>query len=272
MAADFVHLHVHSEYSLLDGACRVKSLVQRAKELGMPAVALTDHGTLGGVVKFYDAARKEGIKPIIGLELYVATDRHSRAGVKERNAHLTLLARDQTGYKNLVKLSTRAYLEGYYYKPRADWELLAEHSEGLIALTGCMSGRIAMLLRDGDEEAPWPRSAAWRTCSAPRTSSSSCRTPACRSSATLLPKQWALAQKAGLRTVATNDVHYLRHEDAYAHDALLCIQTQSNLADEDRMRYGSDEFYLKSGEEMYERFKDYPGRARPPWRSPRAAT
>src|SRR5665648_383381 len=114
MASDFVHLHVHSEYSLLDGACRVKSLVQRAKELGMPAVALTDHGTLGGVVKFYRAARDEGIRPIIGLELYVASDRSSRAGVKEKNAHLTLLARDQTGYKNLVKLSTRAYLEGYY--------------------------------------------------------------------------------------------------------------------------------------------------------------
>ena len=153
MASEFVHLHVHSEYSLLDGACRVKSLVQRAKELGMPAVALTDHGTLGGVVKFYRAAQEQGIKPIIGLELYVATDRTSRAGVKEKNAHLTLLARDQTGYKNLVKLSTRAYLEGYYYKPRADWDLLAEHHEGLIALTGCMSGRAAMLLKDGNDEA-----------------------------------------------------------------------------------------------------------------------
>src|SRR5450756_507054 len=142
-----------SEYSLLDGACRVKSLVQRAKELGMPAVALTDHGTLGGVVKFYRAARDEGIRPIIGLELYVASDRSSRAGVKEKNAHLTLLARDQTGYKNLVKLSTRAYLEGYYYKPRADWDLLAEHHEGLITLTGCMSGRAAMLLKDGNDEA-----------------------------------------------------------------------------------------------------------------------
>ena len=114
MTSDFVHLHVHSEYSLLDGACRVKSLVQRAKELGMPAVALTDHGTLGGAVKFYSAALKEGIKPIIGLELRVATDRHSRAGVKERNAHLTLLARDATGYSSIVKLLTSAYLEGYW--------------------------------------------------------------------------------------------------------------------------------------------------------------
>ena len=130
MTSEFVHLHVHSEYSLLDGACRVKELVKRAKELGMPAVALTDHGTLGGTVKFYRAAQEEGIKPIIGLELYVATDRHSRAGVKERNAHLTLLARDEAGYRNLVKLSTTAYLEGYYYKPRADWELLEPAPRG----------------------------------------------------------------------------------------------------------------------------------------------
>ena len=259
MAADFVHLHVHSEYSLLDGACRVKSLVARAKELGMPAVALTDHGTLGGVVKFYDAARKEGIKPIIGLELYVATDRHSRAGVKERNAHLTLLARDQTGYKNLVKLSTRAYLEGYYYKPRADWELLAEHSEGLIALTGCMSGRIAMLLRDGDEDGAVAEVRRLADLLGPENVFVELQDAGLPEQRELLPKQWALAQKAGLRTVATNDVHYLRHEDNYAHDALLCIQTQSNLEDEDRMRYGSDEFYLKSGDEMYERFKDYPG-------------
>ncbi len=259
MAADFVHLHVHSEYSLLDGACRVKSLVQRAKELGMPAVALTDHGTLGGAIKFYDAARKEGIKPIIGLELYVATDRRSRAGVKERNAHLTLLARDQTGYKNLVKLSTRAYLEGYYYKPRADWDLLAEHSEGLIALTGCMSGRIAMLLRDGDEDGAVAEVRRLADLLGPENVFIELQDAGLPEQRELLPKQWALAQKAGLRTVATNDVHYLRHEDSYAHDALLCIQTQSNLDDEDRMRYGSDEFYLKSGEEMHERFKDYPG-------------
>ena len=119
----------------------------------MPAVALTDHGTLGGAVKFYRAAHEEGIKPIIGLELYVATDRHSRAGVKEKNAHLTLLARNEAGYKNLVKLSTTAYLEGYYYKPRADWELLSQYHEGLIALTGCMSGKTSMLLRDGDDTA-----------------------------------------------------------------------------------------------------------------------
>ncbi len=259
MTAAFVHLHVHSEYSLLDGACRVKQLVQRAKELGMPAVALTDHGTLGGAVKFYRAAEEEGIKPIIGLELYVATDRRSRAGVKEKNAHLTLLARDETGYKNLVKLSTTAYLEGYYYKPRADWDLLREHHEGLIALTGCMSGKTSMLLRDGDDSAALAEVRRLADLLGPENVYVELQDAGLPEQRELLPKLARLAEKAGLRTVATNDVHYLRHEDAYAHDALLCLQTQSNLADEKRMKYGSDEFYLKSADEMAERFKDYPG-------------
>jgi DNA polymerase-3 subunit alpha len=250
---------VHSEYSLLDGACRVKELVKRAKELGMPAVALTDHGTLGGTVKFYDAAKKEGIKPIIGLELYVATDRRSRAGVKERNAHLTLLARDETGYRNLVKLSTTAYTEGYYYKPRADWDLLSGHHEGLIALTGCMSGKAAMLLREGNDDAALAEVTRLAELLGPENVYVELQDAGLPEQRELLPKLAQLAAKAGLKTVATNDVHYLRHEDAYSHDALLCIQTQSNLADENRMKYGSDEFYLKSGEEMEERFRDYPG-------------
>ena len=259
MASGFVHLHVHSEYSLLDGACRVKGLVQRAKELGMPAVALTDHGTLGGAVQFYGAARDEGIKPIIGLELYVAGDRRARGGVKERFAHLTLLAKDESGYKNLVKLSTRAYLEGYYYKPRADWELLSEHHEGLIALTGCISGRISLLLREGNDEAALAELLRLKELFGADDLFVELQDAGLPEQRELLPQLARLADQAGLRTVATNDVHYLRHEDAYAHDALLCIQTQSNLADEDRMRYGSDEFYLKSADEMRERFRDYPG-------------
>ena len=260
MASEFVHLHVHSEYSLLDGACRVKDLVRRARELGMPAVALTDHGTLGGVVQFYRAARDEGVKPVIGLELYVAGDRHARGGgVKERFAHLTLLAKDETGYKNLVKLSTRAYLEGYYYKPRADWELICEHREGLIALSGCMSGRISLLLRESDDEGALAELLRLKDLFGADDLFVELQDAGLPEQRELLPKLALLADKAGLRTVATNDVHYLRHEDAYAHDALLCIQTQSNIADEDRMRYGSDEFYLKSADEMRERFKDYPG-------------
>ena len=259
MASDFVHLHVHSEYSLLDGACRVKDLVRRAAELGMPAVALTDHGTLGGVVQFYRAAQDEGVKAILGLELYVANDRHARGGVKERFAHLTLLAKNETGYKNLVKLSTRAYLEGYYYKPRADWALLSEHHEGLIALSGCMSGRASLLLREGNDEGALAEIMRLKELFGADDLFVELQDAGLPEQRELLPKLARLAEQAGLRTVATNDVHYLRHEDAYAHDALLCIQTQSNIADEDRMRYGSDEFYLKSADEMRERFKDYPG-------------
>ena len=243
MASAFVHLHVHSEYSLLDGACRIPDLVSRARELGMPAVALTDHGTLGGVVQFYRAATAEdvGIKPIIGLELYVVSDRHARGGgVKERFTHLTLLARDNAGYKNLVKLSTRAYLEGYYYKPRADWELLAQYNEGLIALTGCMSGRTAILLREGNDEAALEEVRRLVELFGAENVFVELQDAGLPEQRELLPKQAALAAKAGLRTVATNDVHYLCHEDAYAHDALLCSQTQSNLADEHRMRYSSD--------------------------------
>jgi DNA polymerase-3 subunit alpha len=259
MASDFVHLHVHSEYSLLDGACRVNSLVERAKELGMPAVALTDHGTLGGAIKFYSAARKAGIKPIIGLELYMATDRSSRAGVKERNAHLTLLARDETGYRNLVLLSTRAYLEGYYYKPRADWALLEEHHEGLIALTGCLSGRAALHLRDGNDDAALAEVRRLADLLGSENVFVELQDAGLPEQREMLPKLARLAERAGLRTVATNDVHYLCHDDCHSHDALLCIQTQTNLDDENRMRYGSQEFYLKPADEMRERFRDFPG-------------
>ena len=258
--APFAHLHVHSEYSLLDGACRIPALVQRARELGMEAVALTDHGTLGGVVQFYRAATEggHGVKPIIGLELYVVNDRRARGGVKERYHHLTLLATDNEGYRNLVKLSTLAFLEGYYYKPRADWELLEQYHTGLICLTGCMSGRIPVALRDGREEdarADLDRLVGLFGAENVYVELQDAGLPEQRE---LLPQLAALAAEAGLPTVATNDVHYLRREDSFAHDALLCIQTQSFLADEDRMRLSSDEFYLKSPEEMAERFKDYP--------------
>jgi DNA polymerase-3 subunit alpha len=258
MGSQFVHLHVHSEYSLLDGACRIPALVARAHELGMPAVAVTDHGTLGGAVQFYTAAVKVGVKPILGIELYVASDRRARGGVKERFAHLTLLARDLDGYHNLVKLSTRAFLEGYYYKPRADWELLSEHSAGLICLTGCMSGRASLLLREGNAEAAEAEVGRLVDLFGAENVYVELQDAGLPEQRDLVPLQAALAQRLGVKTVATNDVHYLRHEDAYAHDALLCIQTQSALGDEDRMRYGSDEFYLKSADEMRARFADYP--------------
>src|SRR5947208_14850991 len=143
--SEFVHLHVHSEYSILDGACRIADLVERAAEFEMPAVSLTDHGSMAGAVQLFKAARGTGVKPVIGCEVYVADDRRAQA---KGYAHLTLLARDNTGYSNLIKLSSLGYLEGYYYKPRVDWELLQSHAPGLIALSGCLSGRVSKALEE----------------------------------------------------------------------------------------------------------------------------
>ena len=164
MAAPFAHLHVHSEYSILDGACRISDLVSRAAELEMPAVGLTDHGSLAGAVELYRHAHKAGIKPVIGCEVYLCEDRYEHS---KGYAHLTLIARTNEGYANLIKLASRGYLEGYYYKPRVDWELLNEHSEGIIALSGCLSGRVSKALEEGRERqsarrARPPERGVWR--------------------------------------------------------------------------------------------------------------
>ncbi|MGD0997521.1 MAG: PHP domain-containing protein, partial [Thermoleophilia bacterium] len=259
MDSDFVHLHVHSEYSLLDGACRVRPLVERVKELGMSAVALTDHGSLSGAVKFYRAARDVGVKPIIGLELYVVSDRHGRAGLKERYAHLTMLARDDEGYANLIKIATAAYLEGYYYKPRADWELLGRHNGGLICLTGCMSGRASLLLREGNDAEALAEIERLIELFGRENVYVELQDAGIAEQRELVPKLALLARQAGLKTVATNDVHYLRHEDARAQDALVCIQTQCQL-DEPKAppRMSTDEFYLKSADDMRRLFAEYP--------------
>ena len=259
MAASFVHLHVHSEYSLLDGACRVGGLVARVKELGMDAVAITDHGSLAGVVQFYRAAQKAGVKPIIGLELYVVADRHDKSRPRgEERTHLTLLAMNDEGYRNLVQLSTRTYLEGYFFRPRADFELLREHHEGIICLSGCMTGRAARLLLQGNDEEALAEVNRLAALFGPQNTYVELQDAGMAEQRELVPKLAALAARAGLKTVATNDVHYLSHDDAHAHDALLCIQTQCSLDDPDRMRLPTDEFYLKSPEEMRERFANYP--------------
>ena len=259
MDSDFVHLHVHSEYSLLDGACRVRPLVERVKELGMPAVALTDHGSLSGAVQFYRAARDVGVKPIIGLELYVVSDRHGRAGIKERYAHLTMLARDDEGYANLIKIATAAYLEGYYYKPRADWELLGRHNDGLICLTGCMSGRASLLLREGNDAAALAEIERLIELFGRDNVYVELQDAGIAEQRELVPKLALLARQAGLKTVATNDVHYLRHEDARAQDALVCIQTQCQL---DEPKAGAAHEHRRvlpeDADEMRELFADYP--------------
>ena len=251
--ADFVHLHVHSEYSILDGACRISDLVARAAELEMPSVSLTDHGSMAGAVQLWKATRDTGVKPVIGCEVYVADDR--KASTKG-NAHLTLLAADNTGYANLIQLSSLGYLEGYYYKPRVDWELLERHSNGLIALSGCLSGRVCKALeesRPNDAEAELDRLAQTFGKDNVYVELQNAHLDV---QARILPQLASLAGKVGLPTVATGDVHYLRDTDARAHEALLCIQSGDSLKNPDHWRFETDHFYFKTPEEMA---LDFPG-------------
>ena len=257
--ADFVHLHVHSEFSLLDGFCRIPELLSYTRELGMDAVALTDHGSMFGAADFYLAARDAGVRPIVGCEVYVAprgrTDRDARL---DRSAfHLTLLARDLQGYRSLVKLTSRAHLEGFYYRPRVDRELLREHSAGLICLSGCPSGDLARAIRDGNPE----RAEAIARWHADVFGDGNYYIELQRNGQ---PEQQALNQALvelagglGLPLVATNDVHYTRPEHQSAHDVLLCIQTGSLVADTDRMRMDG-EFHLRSPGDMAAVFDDLP--------------
>jgi DNA polymerase III subunit alpha len=245
--ADFVHLHVHSEYSILDGACRISDLVARAAELEMPSVSLTDHGSMAGAVQLWKATRDTGVKPVIGCEVYVADDR--KASTKG-NAHLTLLAADNAGYANLIQLSSLGYLEGYYYKPRVDWELLERHSNGLIALSGCLSGRVCKALeenRPNDAEAELDRLAQTFGKDNVYVELQNAHLDV---QARILPQLASLAGKVGLPTVATGDVHYLRDTDARAHEALLCIQSGDSLKNPDHWRFETDHFYFKTPEEM----------------------
>jgi DNA polymerase III subunit alpha len=253
--ADFVHLHVHSEYSILDGACRVPDLVARAAELEMPSVSLTDHGSMAGAVQLWKATRETGVKPVIGCEVYVAGDRKAH---EKGNAHLTLLAADNTGYSNLIKLSSLGYLEGYYYKPRVDWELLERHSQGVIALSGCLSGRVCRALEENrvtDAEAELDRIAQVFGRDNVYVELQNAHLEV---QARILPQLSALATKSGLPTVATGDVHYLRDTDARAHEALLCIQSGDSLKNPNHWKFETDHFYFKSPEEMA---LDFPGQA-----------
>ncbi len=251
--APFVHLHVHSEYSILDGACRIPDLAKRAAELEMPAVALTDHGSLAGAIDLYKAARKEGVKPVLGCEVYVTDDRHAQ---QKGQAHLTLLAESTEGYANLIKLSSLGYLEGYYYKPRVDWELLQTHAPGLIALSGCLSGRVCKALeenRPADAEKELDRLEQIFGRDQVYVELQNAHLDVQQR---INPELAALATKRGLPTVATGDVHYLRHEDARAHEALLCIQSGDSLKNPNHWKFETDHFYFKTPEEMA---ADFPG-------------
>jgi DNA polymerase-3 subunit alpha len=266
MAAEFVHLHLHTEYSLLDGACRLDRLMDKAKAMQFPAMAITDHGVLFGAIDFYRAAKEAGIKPIIGCEVYVAPgsrfDKKTSSGGKDVYNHLVLLARDNAGYKNLIKLVTAAHLEGYYYKPRIDKELLAAHSQGLIALSGCLASEIPeMITRDQTAKArdaiDW-----FKQTFGPENFYLELQNHGIPEQAKVNKQLIPWAREFGLKLVATNDVHYVEKEHSHAHDCLICIGTQSLLSDTKRMKYTEEQFYLRSPEEMKARFAETPDAVR----------
>ena len=260
--ADFVHLHLHSEYSLLDGACRVDRLVDKAHDLKFPALALTDHGVLYGAVDFYQAARGKGIKPILGCEVYVAPgsrfEKKTVSGGRDAYHHLVLLAKDDAGYKNLIKLSTAGHLEGYYYKPRIDKELLALHKEGLIALSGCLAGEIPDLIqKDQTKEARAAIDWFKQTLGA-ENFYLELQNHGIPEQAKVNRSLIEWAGEFGLKLVATNDVHYVEKAHSHAHDCLICIGTQTTLDDTRRMRYQPEQFYLRTAEEMKALFAEVP--------------
>ena len=262
--AEFVHLHLHTEYSLLDGACRLDKLMDRAHDLKFPALAITDHGAMHGAIEFYQAARAKGIKPIIGCEVYVAPgsrlEKKSGSGTRDIYHHLGLLARDEVGYKNLIKLTTAAHLEGYYYKPRIDKEILAAHSEGLIAMSGCLASEIPdLIMKDQLEKAR--ASVDWfKQTLGPENFFLELQNHGIAEQAKVNRQLIQFAKEFDLKLVATNDVHYIEKSHSHAHDCLVCIGTQSMLSDPKRMSAGyvPEQFYLRSAEEMLARFAEVP--------------
>ncbi len=257
---EFVHLHVHTEFSLLDGAARVKPLAAKAKAMGMPALAITDHGVMYGVVDFYKACQATGIKPLIGCEVYVArrTRRDRAPRVDDDSFHLTLLATGEEGYRNLIRLCSMAHLEGFYYKPRVDHELLAAHSGGLIALSGCLSGEVAEHFLRGQPDLATKTAALYRDIFGRDSFFLELQDQGIAGQREVNAEVVKLARELDLGLVATNDSHYIEQADAEAHDILLCIQTLSSVNDPNRLRFGTNEFYLKSPDEMWARFGELP--------------
>jgi DNA polymerase-3 subunit alpha len=261
VSGEFVHLHNHSEFSLLDGACKLGELIQRTKELGMDAVALTDHGALFGAMEFYFAAKKAGVKPIIGCEAYICANRKEKSAANgkwgENANHLLLLAKNDIGYRNLVKLSSIGYTEGFYYRPRVDHDTLAAHSEGLIVTSGCLAAEVPNLLLNDDDEGAWKK-ASWYKDVFGEDYYIELQWHNLPEDQKVFGRLQSLARKLGAKLVGTNDTHYLKREHAEAHDALLCIGTSANVGDTNRLRFETEEFYLKTPEEMIKLFEGCP--------------
>lgn len=256
---DFVHLHIHTEYSLLDGACRIDQLMDRVKECGQSAIAITDHGVMYGCVQFYKAAKKAGIKPIIGCEVYVATrTRFDKVNKIDGNNHLILLCKNETGYKNLIKMVSAAFVEGFYSKPRVDKQLLKQYHEGLICLSACLAGEIPQAILAGDYERAKSTALWYQELFGKGNYYIELQDHGLEEDTIVLPQLIKLARETGIPMAATNDSHYLRKDDAKMQSILLCIQTGKTIQDADRMEFRTDEFYVKTTDEMYELFAMVP--------------
>jgi DNA polymerase-3 subunit alpha len=258
--ADFVHLHVHSEFSLLDGLGKVKELTQAAAEMGMPAVALTDHGVMFGILHFYQAAQKAGIRPIVGCEIYISPRDMTQKDVKQdtRPTHLILLAENQTGYSNLMQIATAAQLEGFYYKPRVDKHFLAAHAQGLIALSACGSGEVPRLLQNNRPQKARQAAEWYRNVFGPENFFLELQEHDIPEMEPVNRALVEMSRETGIPLVATNDAHYIRRDQAYAHEVLLCIQTGKTMTEPSRLRMNNDSYYLKTAEEMAALFPDLP--------------
>jgi len=261
--SDFVHLHVHSDYSLLDGAGRISDYIARAMKFNMPALAITDHGSMFGAINFYKKALKEGIKPIVGCELYVArTNRFDKTargrGAWDTSNHLVCLAKDNEGYHNLMKLSSKGYTEGFYYKPRVDFDLLSEHSAGLLVLTACLKGVASEDLAGEDSARARSQTGKLVDIFGKDNVYVEIQRHGLPQEETIVKGALEMARELELPLVATNDCHYMAKDDARAHDILLCLQTGKDLDDPNRMRFFNDEFYFKSPDEMRALFPEAP--------------
>lgn len=259
--SNFIHLHNHTHYSLLDGASKVDDLIKSAKQFKMNSVSITDHGNMFGAIEFYQKALKEGIKPIIGMEAYIARgsrfDKTSYKGISKSYYHFTILAKNLVGYKNLIKLSTTGYLEGFYYRPRIDKEVLKEHSKGLIGLSGCLKGEIPQLILNNNYDEAKNVARFFQDVFS-NDFYIEIMDHKIEEELVVKPGLVKLARELNIPIVATNDDHYIKREHARAQEILLCISSGKDLSNPDRLRFSTDELYFKSAEEMEELFKDLP--------------
>jgi DNA polymerase III subunit alpha len=258
--SSFVHLHLHSGFSLLDGACDHNTLVETAAKYKMPAVAVTDHGNLFGAIGFYEAAKKAGVKPIIGCEMYVSkTSRHDRDPASGRPNHLIVLCENEKGYQNLVKLVSKGYLEGFYYKPRIDKELLREHSDGLIGLSACLNGEVSANVLAGRVEQAEKAAVEYQDIFGKDRFFLEIHDHGLEKQRKIIPDMLRIGERTGIKVAATNDCHYMRQDDCRAHDILLCIQTGKTVNEPNRMKFYTDQFYFKTREDMDRVFGEIPG-------------